>query len=265
MRPKEIARIAILPSYHRCFRVRGKWRKRGGIRIFPFYLCFSWRLIERCRDRGMLPGAMRFVAFRSDSGSGVINDIVGLIAFRRKGTKPCRYRCPLDPFSSKFPLPSTSPCNRWKMFQFRLVESPLSFSNRAKKKDPSRTNRITRRLNIRSALFRSEKILISIHMGCGRRVEGNRNRKYRAASKLTVFCIFITRVTCSAAIREIRDIPQENIRYRFFYVIAGRASEWFAVVILQANKESLTRENRSFLLCHVNRVRIKLWCAKQKF
>jgi len=88
LRPKEIARIAIFLSYHRCFRVRGKWRKRGGIYIFPFYLCFSWRLIERCRDRDMLPGAMRFVAFRSDSGSGVINDIVGLIAFRREGTKP---------------------------------------------------------------------------------------------------------------------------------------------------------------------------------
>lgn len=151
------------------------WRERGGIRIFPFYLCFSWRLIERCRGRGMLLGAMRFVAFRSDSGSGVINDIVGLIAFRREGTKPRRHRPLIPLFSSKFPLPPSSPCNRWKMFQFRLVESPLSFSNWVKKKegDPSRTNRITRRLNIRSALFRNEKILIPIR-GTGE--EGVRGR-----------------------------------------------------------------------------------------
>lgn len=136
---------------------------RGDTRIFPFYLCFSWRLIERCRGRGMLLGAMRFVAFRSDSGSGVINDIVELIAFRREGTEPQCYR-PLVPFfSSKFPLLPSSP-NRWKMFQFRPVESPLSFSDWVKKKDSSRTNRITRWLNIRFALFRSEKILIPIHM-----------------------------------------------------------------------------------------------------
>jgi len=109
LRPKEIARIAIFPSHHCCFWVRGKWKKRGGTRIFPFYLCFSWRLIERCRGRGMLLGAMRFVAFRSDSGSGVINDIVGLIAFRQEGTKPRCYR-PLVPFfSSKFSLPPSSP------------------------------------------------------------------------------------------------------------------------------------------------------------
>lgn len=30
-------------------------RGTESIRIFPFYLCFSWRLIERCRIRGMLP------------------------------------------------------------------------------------------------------------------------------------------------------------------------------------------------------------------
>lgn len=81
----------------------------SGEGIFPFYLCFSWRLIERCRDRGMLSGAMRFVAFRSDSGSGVINDIAGLIAFRREGTMPPAPPSPRSLLLIEIPAPVLLP------------------------------------------------------------------------------------------------------------------------------------------------------------
>lgn len=125
----------------------------------------------------------RSVAFQSDSGSGVINDIVGLIAFRRGNTRPPRY--------PSYATPRTSPVIGEKCFNF--VSSRVCFHFRlGRKKVPVPDKSDLASVKYSLYPLHGEKILIPIHArhraGRGTGI----GRKYRVAPELTVFYIFIT-------------------------------------------------------------------------
>lgn len=146
------------------------------------------------------------------------------------------------------------------MFQFRLVQSPLSFTGGSKEKkkrerDLVQTNRISSQLNIPLYSFcREKKILIPIYGTRRERSEERRrgiDRKYRGAPILTSLLHIHN---AAILFREYSG----NLKYSrgkcptfFSYLCNCRTCERVirAVVILQANKEPLWRARTAIPLC----------------